>query len=109
MALTVIGCIGQTMSTGLPTTTALLALTALGQSISWPNVGALISRNADPAKQGQVLGLNNACGAFARFAGPLTAGLAFAHISVQAPFVIAGLVVAPAILLALSAVGRARA
>lgn len=108
MALTVIGCVGQTMSTGLPTTAALLALTALGQSISWPNVGALISRNADPAKQGQVLGLNNACGAFARFAGPLTAGLAFAHISVQAPFVIAGLVVAPAILLALSAVGRAK-
>ena len=108
MALTVIGCLGQTQSTGLAMTTALMALTALGQSISWPNVGALISRNADPAKQGQVLGLNNACGAFARFAGPLSAGLAFAHVSIQAPFVMAGIVVAPAILLALSAVGRAR-
>ncbi|WP_425228813.1 MFS transporter [Sphingomonas sp.] len=109
MALTVIGCLAQTRSTGLEWTTAFLALTALGQSISWPNVGALISRNADPAKQGQVLGLNNACGAFARFAGPLSAGLAFAHLSRNAPFYMAGLVVAPAILLALSAVGRARA
>ena len=109
MALTVVGCALQTRSTGLPMTTALMALTALGQSVSWPNVGALISRNAEPGKQGQVLGLNNACGAFARFAGPLTAGLAFAHVSHDAPFVTAALVVAPAILLALSAVGRARA
>ena len=106
MALTVIGCIGQTQSTGLPMTTALLALTALGQAVSWPNVGALISRNADPARQGQVLGLNNACGAFSRFAGPLTAGLAFAHLSHDAPFVTAAIVVAPAIALALSAVSR---
>ena len=108
MALTAIGCLLQTRSTGLPTTTALLALTALGQSVSWPNVGALISRNADPTRQGQVLGLNNACGAFARFAGPLTAGLTFAHISYNAPFVTAAMVVAPAIVLALSAVGRAQ-
>ena len=57
--------------------------------------------------QGQVLGLNNACGAFSRFVGPLCAGLAFAHVSHNAPFVMAALVVAPAILLALSAVGRA--
>ena len=109
MALTVIGCAGQTMSTGLPMTTALMALTALGQSVSWPNVGALISRAADPAKQGQVLGLNNATGALARFAGPLTAGLTFAHLGHNAPFVTAALVVAPAILLALSAAGRAKA
>lgn len=108
MALTVIGCLGQTQCTGLAMTTALMALTALGQSVSWPNVGALISRNADPAKQGQVLGLNNATGALARFVGPLSAGLAFAHLDHEAPFVMAALVVAPAILLALSAAGRAR-
>ena len=107
MALTMVGCLGQTLSTGLPMTTALMAVTALGQAVSWPNVGALISRNADPGRQGQVLGLNNACGALARFAGPLTAGLAFAHLSINAPFVTAAIVVAPAILLALSAVGRA--
>ncbi|HEU0043338.1 MFS transporter [Sphingomonas sp.] len=107
MALTVLGCLGQIWSTGIAMTTVLLAVTALGQSVSWPNVGALISRNADPAKQGQVLGLNNATGALARFVGPLTAGLAFAHLSIDAPFVIAALIVAPAILLALSAAGRA--
>ena len=55
-----------------------------------------------------VLGLNNAAGAFARFAGPLTAGLAFANVSIDAPFAIAALIVAPVIALALSAAGRAR-
>ena len=108
MALTAIGVSLQTQSTGLHMTTALMALTALGQSVSWPNVGALISRNADPTRQGQILGLNNACGAFARFAGPLSAGLTFAHISHNAPFVQAAIVVAPVILLALSAVGQVR-
>lgn len=108
MALTVIGVSLQTQSTGLAMTTALMALTALGQSVSWPNVGALISRHADPARQGQILGLNNATGALARVAGPLSAGLAFAHVSHNAPFVMAAIVVAPAILLALSAAGRAR-
>ncbi len=108
MALTVIGVSLQTQSTGFWMTTGLMVVTAIGQSVSWPNVGALISRNADPARQGQILGLNNATGAFARVAGPLCAGLSFAHISINAPFVIAALVVAPAILLALSAVGRHR-
>jgi MFS family permease len=107
MALTVIGCAAQTLSTGIVMTTALMAVTALGQAVSWPNVGALISRTADPDVQGQVLGLNNAVGAFARFVGPLSAGLAFAGISINAPFVMAALVVAPAIALALSAAGRA--
>lgn len=108
MALMVVCMALQTQSTGLAMTTVLMACSALGQSVSWPNVGALISRNSDPARQGQVLGLNNATGALSRVAGPMTAGLAFAHISHGAPWVIGAAVVAPAILLALSAAGRAR-
>ncbi|HEX2800882.1 MAG TPA: MFS transporter, partial [Phenylobacterium sp.] len=107
MAITVVGCALQPFSTGLPTTVALMCLTAAGQSVAWPNVGAMISRNADPHRQGQILGLNNACGAFARVAGPLAAGLTFAWISVNAPFFQGALIVAPAILLAVSAARRA--
>jgi len=95
MALTVLGSAIQPLSTGLVTTTLLMCVTAVGQSVAWPNVGALISRTADPHRQGQILGLNNAAGAFARFVGPFCAGLTFA------------LIVAPAILLALSAARRA--
>ena len=107
MAMTVLGCLLQPLSTGLVSTTALMCLTAVGQSVAWPNVGALISRTADPHRQGQILGLNNAAGAFARFVGPLCAGLTFAGISINAPFWQAAIIVAPAILLALSAARRA--
>jgi MFS transporter, DHA1 family, tetracycline resistance protein len=75
--------------------------------VAWANVGALISRTADPHRQGQILGLNNAAGAFARFVGPLSAGLTFASISINAPFIQGAMIVAPAILLALSAARRA--
>jgi MFS transporter, DHA1 family, tetracycline resistance protein len=81
----------------------LLALSAFGQSIAGPNISALISRYAEPQNQGQYLGLNNAAGALARLTGPFVAGLAFADIGVDAPFYLAGLLVAPAILLALQA------
>jgi len=82
---------------------ALLAFSAFGQSIAGPNISALISRHADVAHQGQHLGLNNAAGALARLTGPFMAGLAFSDIGVNAPFYLSGLLVAPAILLALQA------
>jgi MFS family permease len=107
MGLTVIGCAAQPLSTGLVSTTALMCLTAVGQSVAWPNVGALISRTADPHRQGQILGLNNAAGAFARFVGPFCAGLTFAGISINAPFWQGALITLPAIALALSAARRA--
>jgi len=107
MAMTVAGSLMQPFSIGLPTTTLLMCVTAVGQSVAWPNVGALISRTANPHRQGQILGLNNAAGAFARFVGPFTAGLTFAGVSINAPFFQGALIVAPAILLALSAARRA--
>src|ERR1700761_7633258 len=107
MAVDATGSALPPLSTGLPMTTALMCVTAVGQSVAWPNVGALISRTADPHRQGQILGLNNASGAFARFVGPLSAGLTFANISINAPFIQGALIVAPAILLALSAARRA--
>jgi DHA1 family tetracycline resistance protein-like MFS transporter len=107
MALTVVGSALQPFSTGLAMSIALLCVTAAGQSVAWPNVGALISRTADPHRQGQILGLNNAAGAFARFVGPFCAGLTFAGVSINAPFWQGALIVAPAILLALSAARRA--
>ena len=107
MGVTALGSALQPFSNGLVMTTALMCVTAIGQSVAWPNVGALISRTADPHRQGQILGLNNAAGAFARFVGPLSAGLTFAAISINAPFWQGALIVAPAILLALSAARRA--
>ncbi|HEY5106715.1 MAG TPA: MFS transporter [Caulobacteraceae bacterium] len=108
MAGTVISMALQPLTDGGVATIALMALTALSSSVAFPNSGALMSRAIDPDNQGQIMGLNNATGAFARFVGPFTAGLVFAGISVNGPFIMGALIVAPAILLALSA-GRAAA
>lgn len=106
--LTVI-CLGlQPFSTGGPMTIALMSLTAIGQSVAWPNVSALISQTADPQRQGQILGLNNAMGAAARVAGPFCAGLSFTYVTIDGPYIQGALILAPAIWLALAA-GRASA
>ena len=106
MGLTVLATAVLPFSRGLWTTTPLMALMAFGQSVAFPNVSALISRNSDSDRQGQVLGLNNATNALARVTGPLCAGLVFSGISVNGPFWMGAAIVAPAIFLALSA-GRA--
>ncbi len=103
MAITMV-CIGlQPLSTGGPMTIALMTLSAIGQSVAWPNVSALISEVADPRRQGQFLGLNNATGALARVIGPLCATQSFASLSIHAPYVMGAVAVAPAIWLALIA------
>ena len=103
MAITMVCMALQPFSTGGPMTIALLSLSAMGQSVAWPNVSALISETADPHRQGQILGLNNAMGALARVVGPFCAGLSFAGISIHAPFIQGAVAVAPAIWLALEA------
>ena len=108
MAMTVISMLLQTVSTGGTMTTVLMCFSAVGQSVAFPNVGALISGAADPHRQGQIMGLNNAAGALARVLGPLSAGLIFAQV-INGPFLLGAAVTAPAILLALAASRRAKA
>ncbi len=103
MALTAACLFLQPLSVGAITTVPLLALAAFGQSIAWPNVSALISRNAEMEHQGQYMGLNNATGALARVVGPFILGLGFSKLGVNAPFYMATLIVVPAIWLAFSA------
>jgi MFS family permease len=108
MALMAICSLLQPLSPSGGVTIALFALAAFGQSIAWPNVAALISRNVDINHQGQYLGLNNATGALARVVGPSMAGVGFSSLTVNAPFLLAGLTVTPAIALAWSARRRGR-
>ena len=86
-----------------PWAIALMTAIAIGSSVAFPNSGALMSRSIDPDHQGQIMGLNNACGAFARFAGPSGAAFVYSAISIDGPYFMGAVVVAPAILLALAA------
>ncbi len=107
MALTLASALGQPFAPNGAAVIALMCCMAVGQSVAFPNVGALISRTADPSRTGQILGLNNAMGALARVVGPFCAGLAFADLSIHGPFFLAAAMMAPAIWLALSASRRA--
>jgi MFS family permease len=100
MLLTTV-CAGlQPFAIGSAMIVALLSIQAFGQSVAWPNVGALLSRSVDIDHQGQYLGLNNAVGGLARLVGPQIAALTFANIGVDAPFFSAGAMVLPAIFFA---------
>jgi MFS family permease len=90
------------------TTYGCMIMTALCSSVAFPNAGALMSRSIDEDNQGQIMGINNATGAFARVAGPQIAYFVFASINADGPYFLGALIVAPAILLALAA-GRAAA
>jgi MFS family permease len=105
MAITTVCTALQPFSSGIGIV-VLLAISAMGQSVAWPNVSAILSRNVDWEHKGQYLGLNNSTGALARLLGPLGASLAFANIGVDWPFFLAGLSVLPAIFLALSTRAR---
>jgi MFS family permease len=85
-----------------------MAMTALASSVAYPNAGAMISRAVDEHNQGQIMGLANAVSALSRVAGPQVASLFFVSVSLDAPFFLGAVIVAPAILLALAA-GRAAA
>jgi MFS family permease len=102
MALTAIFTALQASSWETLTVIICLAVAAFGQSVAWPNVSALISRNVDWDHQGQYLGLNNATGALARLVGPFIAAIAFSAMSVNAPFYVSAVLVVPAIFLAWS-------
>ena len=109
MALTLVGLAFQPLSQGAPMVIALMCLTAIGQSVAWPNVSAMISDTADEDRQGQIFGLNNATGALSRVVGPFCAGLSFAGISHNAPFILGALIVAPSIWRAMIAAREAEA
>ena len=100
MLITTVCASLQPFSVGAAMIVTLLAISAFGQSVAWPNVSALLSRNVDLDHQGQYLGLNNAVGALARLVGPAIALQTFSDIGVDAPFYSAGLMVLPAIFFA---------
>jgi DHA1 family tetracycline resistance protein-like MFS transporter len=109
MGLAVFASFLQIFSTGFAMTVVLMCLSALASSVSFPNATALMSRVIHPDHQGQIFGLNNAAGAIARVIGPLCASIAFAGISINAPFVLAALIVLPAVWLSLQAGERVEA
>jgi predicted MFS family arabinose efflux permease len=77
-----------------------MIIVALGQSLAFPNIVAIISKAAPPDRQGEMLGLNTAAGALARICGPLVAAPLFTGIGPGAPFAVAAGLCLPALFMA---------
>ena len=85
----------------------LVGLTAFGQSMVFPCVGALISRATPPDRQGATLGLNMASGSLARMIGPLAAGPLFG-LTVGGPYWFGALLMLPAAYFGFRLVGQTK-
>ena len=69
-----------------------LTLAVAGFALLTPGVQSLVSRRADPNRQGEILGVNQSCSALARIVGPV-AGLGLYRAWPTLPFVLGGLLV----------------
>ena len=67
------------------------AVAVFGFAFVNPSVTALVSRNADPSRQGEILGVNQSFAALGRIFGPLCGAFVFyQHASHSLPFLVAG-------------------
>ncbi|MFM7151363.1 MAG: MFS transporter, partial [Gemmataceae bacterium] len=73
---------------------ASLTLAVVGFAFLTPSAQALLSRRADPARQGEILGVNQSASALARILGPIMGlTLYFSSASRQLPYLAGGLLV----------------
>lgn len=100
LTLVGLGMLTQLLSPSWPVAMAGFFIVSFGQSLTFPNISALISQASPPERQGEMLGLNQASNCLARFGGPLYAGGVFEHIATGAPFATAALLIAPALFMA---------
>jgi len=82
------------------------ALLALGNGMTQPTVGALVSKRADPQNQGATLGTNQSFASLARTFGPALGGWIYGSFGPRAPYVASALGMVAATVIAL---GIARA
>ena len=108
LALVGTGMVIQLVSPVWPIAMSGFFVVSFGQSLTFPNINALISQAAPPARQGEMLGLNMAGNCLARIIGPIYAGAAFTHLSIGAPFATGAILAVPAMIMALEVARRTR-
>lgn len=70
-----------------------MALAIIGFAFVNPSVSALVSKSADPARQGEVMGVNQSFASLGRILGPLLGSILFKlHVSHTLPYVAAVIV-----------------
>ncbi|BBK44524.1 tetracycline resistance MFS efflux pump [Allostella vacuolata] len=90
-----VGLFGLGMADSVAMLFATSALLGIGFGLANPSLASLVSRSADPADQGMVLGVFQSASSLSRVVGPLLAGVAFAHLGKSAPFLVGAAVLLP--------------
>jgi DHA1 family tetracycline resistance protein-like MFS transporter len=103
LALIATGSALVPQATSLWTLIPIVAVMASGLAVTSPSIAAWVSCRAPADRQGELLGLSQAVGGFARVAGPGIGGVLYDHAGHPTPFRVGG------ILLALAAAGAFRA
>ncbi|MDP1643658.1 MAG: MFS transporter [Phenylobacterium sp.] len=106
LCLMFVGMVTQFTAIGWPMAVVGLAIVVFGQSITFPNLVALISMATPSERQGEVLGLNMSNSALARIGGPILAGQLFSLVAPGAPFALTAILILPAIWLCLQIMAR---
>ncbi|MFZ5670373.1 MAG: MFS transporter [Pseudomonadota bacterium] len=100
LTLIMLGFASQPLVQAWPMAVAGMMTVALGNSLTYPSIGATISRSVPADRQGEMMGLNTAAGALARIIGPLMAAPLFAGFGPGAPFAAAAGLCVPALFMA---------
>jgi predicted MFS family arabinose efflux permease len=72
---------------------ALVPFFAMANGLTFVNLGALVSRSATPAVQGEILGINASIQTLGQALPPVISGFVAATISPGAPIIIASLLI----------------
>lgn len=81
LALAAIPLTGDLVELGLA-----VLLMPIGTALLFPTTTSMVSRRAESARTGLMLGVQQAFGGVARMIGPLWAGAAFQHLGIASPF-----------------------
>jgi predicted MFS family arabinose efflux permease len=86
-AALVVGLLWLPYAAGLPGLLGALALVVGGQGLASPALSSLLSKVAQPAGRGQILGVSQSLSSGARVIGPAGGGLVFDALGPRAPYV----------------------
>jgi MFS family permease len=92
-----VGWLGHVLAFNLPGLVLAMTITAFGTAFFQTCMQSLLSRRAGAAERGVVLGVYQSSSAMARFVGQAGAGTVYGQLGSQAPFVLGGLAVLPAL------------
>ena len=101
LALIAVGLLILPIAQHLPLVIVAVSGLALGMGAMQPSLNSLISRRAEAAEQGEVMGIAQSVGSLSRVIGPIIAGALFAALGRDIPFLWGALLVSAAFAVAL--------